>query len=150
MLSSTEILVTQIYSIPENILDGDMMEVVSQELDLPPKFNGTEYKFVKDAITLFEVGRAEIMISPGYTWDARARSSKNWTVNDNDNFNNFIKVYCYIQEKFEEMHLTATTVIKKKEWRDGVKNIFGGRQDYFKIAVQKMQSRPLFQVIVDT
>ena len=136
-------------SIPKNILGGEMDDEASnQKLDLPPKFNGTEYKFVKDAIVLFEVGRAEIMISPAYTWDTRTRSSKNWTVNDNDNFNNFIKVYCYIQEKFEEMHLTATTVIKKKAWRDDAKNLFGGKPDYFKIAVERMKSRPLLQVVV--
>ena len=126
-----------------------MLEPVRQQIDLPSKFSGTEYKFVKDAVALFEIGRAENFISPAYTWDAKARSSKNWTVQDNDNFNNFVKVYCFIQAKFEELDITSTTVIKKREWRDGVKSLFGNRPDYFKIAVQKMQSRPIVQLLAD-
>lgn len=133
--------------IPKNILEGDMLQPMRQQLDLLSKFTGSEYKFVKDAVNLFEVGSADNSISPAYTWDARARSSKNWTITDNDNFNNFVKVYCFIQAKFEEMGITFTTIIKKKEWREGAKNLFGSRPDYFKIAVQKMQSRPLVQIM---
>ena len=102
---------------------------------------------MKDAVSLFEVGSPQHFITPAYTWDARARSSKSWTVNDNDNFNNFVKVYCFIQEKFEELNLSSTTVIKKREWRDGVKTLFGRKPDYFKIAIQQMQSRPLVQLM---
>lgn len=50
--------------IPKNILEGDLLEPVREQMDFLANFTGSEYKFVKDAVSLFEVASPQHFI-PG-------------------------------------------------------------------------------------
>ena len=123
-----------------------MEEAVTIEASLPYKFTGVEYKTVKDVVQLFEVGELP-RLTAAHNWDIASRNEKGWTSKDNENFNNFVKVYCYIQ-KHSPMY--AAAIVKKKEWRDGVKGEFGQRPDYFQKAKEMMSVTPLFNTLLHT